>query len=196
MTILILGSVIFFAFHLTPSVQTLHATLTTSLGEKAYRGLYIAGSVVGMIMIIAGKAVADYVPLWTPPLDASRIASLIMLPACILLAAMALPTNIKRYTAHPMLWGMALWAVAHCLANGDLASIICFGGFGAFALRSIWSLNQRGAAPSTIVCKPVSDLIVIVIGLIGYAILLFAHPYAFGVNPLPELGYALQIIGG
>lgn len=192
MSILILGTLIFFSFHLIPSINIFHATLTARLGEGGFRGLYIAGSVTGMIMIIAGKAFADYIPLWTPPLEAVRIAAIVMLPACILFAAMAVPTNIKRYTRHPMLWGVVLWSAAHCLANGDLASVICFGSFGLFALRSMWSLNQRGAALSTTAYRPVNDALVIVAGLIGYGALIFLHPYLFGVEPAPELTYMLQ----
>jgi uncharacterized membrane protein len=196
MTILILGTLIFFSLHLIPSIKVFHTPLKARIGAQSYRGLHVAGSVGGMMMIIIGKSYADYVPLWTPPLEAAYIAAVIMLPACILFLAMAAPTNIKRYTRHPMLWGVALWAIAHCLTNGDLASIICFGGFGAYALRSMWSLNQRGATLSTTIYRPTNDVLVIIAGLIVYGALIFLHPYVFGVAPLPELAFALQILGG
>jgi uncharacterized membrane protein len=195
MTILILGTLIFLSLHLIPSFKVFHATLVAQMGAQNYRGFHVTGSVAGMMMIIIGKSYAGYVPLWTPPLETSYIAAVIMLPACILFVAMAAPTNIKRYTRHPMLWGVALWAIAHCLTNGDLASIICFGGFGAYALRSMWSLNQRGAALSTTISSPTNDVLVIIAGLIAYGALIFLHPYVFGVTPLPELAFALQVLG-
>ncbi|MCP4001952.1 MAG: NnrU family protein [Gammaproteobacteria bacterium] len=189
MTILILGTLLFFTFHLIPSFKVLHVPLITQLGEGGFRGLYIAGSVTGMILIIVGKATADYVPLWTPPLEANHAAAIMMLPACILFAAMAIPTNLKRYTRHPMLWGVVFWSVAHCLANGDLASIICFGAFGAFALRSMWSLNHRGAAFSTAKVNVAYDALVIITGVIGYGLLVWLHPYLFGVAPISKVAF-------
>lgn len=192
MSVLILGAIIFFAVHVTPSVNNVRERLVTRLGEKPYVGLYVAGSVVGMMMIIVGKVIAEFVPVWMPPTWAGRLSVAIMLPACVLIAAMALPTNIKRFTRHPMLWGIALWSAAHCLANGDLASIICFGGFGAYALFSMWSLNKRGAVRSMTIYGPARDVLVIVVGLAGYGALVFLHPYLFGVDPVPELGRAIR----
>ncbi len=52
----------------------------------------------------------------------------------MLLVAAFLPNSLKRFTRHPMLSGVTVWAAAHLLANGDLASLILFGSFGAFAL--------------------------------------------------------------
>ena len=42
--------------------------------------------------------------------------------------------GILRVTRHPFLWGVAIWAVAHLLTNGDLASAILFGSLLSLAL--------------------------------------------------------------
>jgi uncharacterized membrane protein len=43
---------------------------------------------------------------------------------------------------HPQLTGFSLWAVAHLLVNGDLASIILFGGLLVWALAEIALINR------------------------------------------------------
>ena len=51
-----------------------------------------------------------------------------------MIVAAYIPGNIKRMLKHPMLVGVKLWALAHLLANGDLASIILFGAILAWAV--------------------------------------------------------------
>jgi uncharacterized membrane protein len=101
--------------------------------------------------------------------------------AFILLTALLIPSNIRRFTPHPMLWGIVFWSTGHLLANGDLASIIVFGGFGAYALISMWSLNKRGAQKSTTRYSPVRDILVVVTGLCICGLAVWLHPYVIGV---------------
>ena len=37
--------------------------------------------------------------------------------------------GVLRITRHPVMWGVGLWAAVHLVANGDLASLLFFGGF-------------------------------------------------------------------
>jgi hypothetical protein len=45
-------------------------------------------------------------------------------------------------TRHPQLMAVKIWAVAHLLVNGDLASIILFGGMLAWAVGSVILINK------------------------------------------------------
>jgi uncharacterized membrane protein len=57
------------------------------------------------------------------------------------------PTRgVLRITRHPVMWGVGLWAAIHILANGDLASLLFFGGLLLTALGGAWHLDQRMAA--------------------------------------------------
>ncbi len=182
MWLLIVGFVLFLGAHLSPGVLGLREALVTRLGEGLFLGIYIAMSVAGMICIMAGKAVAPVIAVWEPPAWSSQAALVLVAVGIILLAALLLPTNIRRFTRHPMLWGISAWSVGHMLANGDLASIILFGGFGAYALLSIWSLNRRGAQKRTMRYPLWQDAIAVAAGFGAYAMLLWAHPYLFGVG--------------
>ena len=181
MGILVLGVVIFIGVHLIPSVPSLRARLSQRVGNNPYRGLFSLVSLAGFALLVVGKGRAPFVPLWDPPAWAPRVAVWVMPVALTLLVAAFLPSNLKRVTRHPMLWGVTVWAAVHLLANGDRASLILFGSFGAFALFDMWSANRRGAKLSS---KPVPywrDLVVIVVGGIVYMGFLHSHAMLFGV---------------
>jgi len=180
-TLLIIGAVVFFGTHLLPGIQPVRAGLVGRLGESRFRGIYIASSVIGMLALISGKTIAGYVEVWVPPLWSMRLAAPLMLVACMMFPAMAIPTNLRRVTRHPMLWGITCWSAAHCLANGDLASIILFGGFGCFALFEMWSLNARGAKKSVTRYPLRNDIFLVIAGVALYLALIGLHPYLFGV---------------
>jgi uncharacterized membrane protein len=182
MWLLILGFVLFLGAHLSPGVLGLRAQLVGWFGEGRFLGIYIATSVTGMLCIIVGKPFAPFVNVWNPPGWGTTAALLMVAAGFILMAALLLPTNIRRLTRHPMLWGIAAWSAGHLLANGDLASIILFGGFGAYALISIWSLTRRGAQKTTTQCAWWQDAVAVVAGLGVYAAALWAHPYLFRVG--------------
>jgi uncharacterized membrane protein len=181
MTLLVAGFILFFGAHLSPGVFGLRQTLVDRLGENRFRGLYIATSVLGMIGILVGKSTAHYVGLYVPPFWAIPVVPVLVAIAFIFLTALLIPSNISRFTRHPMLWGIVFWSTGHLLANGDLASVIMFGGFGAYALISMWSLNKRGAQKSTVRYSPVRDILVVAAGLCICGLAVWLHPYVIGV---------------
>jgi uncharacterized membrane protein len=184
MTLLVLGILVFVGIHLVPTFASTRQSLIARFGAGAYKGGFTAVSFVGLILLIIGKAYADFVSIWTPPTWGRHAAMLLMLFSFIFLVAAYLPSNLKRMTVHPMLFGVTLWSAAHLLANGDLASVILFGGLGAFSLFDIGSANRRGAAPSRITYPITRDIAVVAAGLLAYGAVLFLHPYLFGVRAI------------
>jgi uncharacterized membrane protein len=182
MWLLILGFVLFFGAHLSPGVLGLRAPLVERLGEGRFLGVYIATSVTGMLCIIGGKIIASVINVWSPPPWGRDAALLLVAVGFILLAALLLPSNIRGFTRHPMLWGITAWSAGHLLANGDLASIIVFAGFGGYALISMWSLNRRGAQKATVKYPLWQDVMTITAALGAYAVVLRLHSFLFGVS--------------
>jgi uncharacterized membrane protein len=90
-----------------------------------------------------------------------------------------------------MLMAVKLWAVAHLLANGDVASILLFGSFLAYAVYDLISVKARGALGPLGATQPsgiVNDLIVVVVGsALYFAFLYRLHEWLIGVPPLPAL---------
>jgi uncharacterized membrane protein len=107
----------------------------------------------------------------------------------VLLVAAYVPSNIKRIVGHPMLAAIKIWAFAHLLANGDLASIVLFGSFLAFAVVDRISVKKRGASSAAASGGLLGDAIVVVAGLALYAaIAFFLHEWLIGVAPMPGAG--------
>jgi len=182
MTLLITGMLVLIGIHLLPSFVSLRQGLIGRLGWQVYQAGFALIALAGLILIVVGMSRADFVALWQPPAWGRQAALILMLPALFLLVGAYLPSNIRRITRHPMLWGVTLWSTAHLLANGDLASLILFGGLGAFALFDMASANRRGAAKQTALVPCSRDFLVLGIGVIAYVVLLYLHPYLFGVK--------------
>jgi len=185
MLLLILGMVIFLVVHLIPTFVNLRQKLIAWKGEAFYKIGYSCAALVGLILIIIGKGRAAYVPIWDPPGWAYHVTQIAMLIAIILLPAAYLPTNLKRLMRLPFLMGLGLWALSHLLVNGDLASMILFGGFGVFALFDIWSSNRRGVEKVDKKFPIYRDVIVIAVGVVVFSVILHLHPYLFGVSAIP-----------
>ncbi|MDP2132475.1 MAG: NnrU family protein [Sulfuritalea sp.] len=190
MTFLILGLAIFLGVH---SVRIFadgwRTTQIARLGEMRWKGLYSLVSAVGLGLIIwgYGLARADPVPLWIAPTWTRHLASLLTLPAFILLVAAYLPgSHIKAKIGHPMVAGVKLWALAHLLANGNLADVVLFGAFLAWARLSFTSARRRDriAGRTYPVCCWTRDASVTAIGLLAWALFaMYGHTWLIGVRP-------------
>ena len=51
--------------------------------------------------------------------------------------------RVVRWSRHPLLAALALWAAAHVVPNGDLAHLILFGTFAAFAFLGGRLIDRR-----------------------------------------------------
>lgn len=181
MTLLIIGLIVFFGIHLVPAAPQLHARIKSRMGENSWKGFMALIAIVGFVLIVIGWQRTPFIPVYTPPAFGRMMPHLLMLPALILLAAAYIPSNIKRFTRHPMLWGAVLWATAHLCANGDQRSLLLFGSFLIWALFDMWSANRRGAILSEQRVPWYYDAAVIFAGLFAYALFAHFHAALFGV---------------
>jgi uncharacterized membrane protein len=177
--------IIFWCVHLIPTFVGLRLKLVGWKGETAYLICYSLAAALGLTLIIAGKATTTDVPIWDMPRWANHLTLAAMLPAVTLIAAAYLPNNLKRFIRHPFSWGITLWALSHILVNGELGSLILFGGFGAFAVFDMWSANRRGAKNSDKKMSFYWDVLLMAVGVTVYIAIYFLHPYLFGVSTAP-----------
>jgi uncharacterized membrane protein len=190
MTLLIVGIVAFLGLHLVPTLPGLRERFVARLGEASYKGLFTLLSIAAFVLLVYGFAKAPVVQVWSPPAWTRWVAIVLMLPAFIFLVAAYVPGEIKAKLKHPFLIAIKTWALAHLVANGDLASIILFASFLAYAAYDRITLKRRAATgivtvPAT--GPPSNDLIAVVVGVVLYlAFLFWLHPLLIGTSPLPQ----------
>jgi len=219
---LTLATLVFLGAHFVTSTP-LRQTLVEAINERVYLGAYSLISLVTLGWMIWAYARAPFQPLWQVP--GLRLWPLVVMPfALILIAGGGMTRNptavmqqaalkadepargIIRVTRHPIMWGVILWAAAHILARGDLASLVFFGGFLVLAALGTALIDARKADALGEDWKRFADVTSNVpfgaivngrnrfrFGEIGwkrvggglalYVVLLAAHPYLFGSRP-------------
>lgn len=198
MMLLIVGLVIFLGIHLLPTAPDVRDGIRERLGAGPYKLVFSLVSLVGLVVIVLGFHKMQLHPgknpaLYDPPVWTQHIALLLMLPALIFLVASQVPSKIRTAIKHPTLVSIKIWALAHLLANGDVASLLLFGSFLAYAVYDRISVKKRGAL-GPLGAKEASgignDIFVVGAGVALYVLLLMGgHAWLFGVSPLPGVGW-------
>lgn len=155
-----------------------------AMGDKG-KLLMTVGILAGIVLMVIGYRAADFIPVWYPPSFMVHITNLLMLIAFFIFGTSATTGRLRGWTRHPQLIAVKTWAVAHLLVNGDLASIILFGGMLAWAVGSVILINR--AEPNWQRPEPGSakkDILLVVITLVTFSITAGIHAW-LGVWPFP-----------
>ena len=147
MVMLVLGLALWWAAHL---FKRLMPGPRLAMGDRG-KGIAAIGVIVSVILMVIGYRGMGEVYVWSPPDFLRHVNNLLMLFAFYLFAASGMKTRITGIIRHPQLAGFKTWTIAHLLVNGDLASIILFGGLLAWAVVALITINRaepRAAAPS------------------------------------------------
>lgn len=183
MEMLILGLVLFFSVHVISTIPALKRIFISIVGEKGYQPIYALISLIGLVLIVMGYADKPLlsIPEWTAPSWARHAMYLGLWIAIILQPASHMPTNIKRFTRHPMLWGVVIWSSFHLWLNGDQASILLFGSFLVYSVWAMFTANLKGAKKQTKKVPLKNDIMVVIAGTLAFAVIVVAHKWIAGV---------------
>ena len=160
-----------------------------TLGVDTWRGIYAVLSLLGLALLVWGWGMVRETPtlIWIPPRGMRHAASLFTLLAFILLVAAYVPGNaIKAWVHHPMVAGVKLWAVAHLMANGNLAHIILFGSFLAWAVVDFIAARKRDRLLGSVraASSVQATVITVVVGVVSWGVFAFwLHGWLIGVKP-------------
>lgn len=223
---LAVATAVFVGGHILLSGTRLRDRLAGLLGE---RGFLVAFSVLAALTITWMAWAfndAPHIEIWQSGHALKAAAWLLLAPAVLFvvcgngrtnpsavnqggrLAKADLPRGIFTITRHPMMAGIGLWALAHILANGDVASLVFFGGLLVLVLAGVASQDAKKArtlgepwrrfAAETSMIPFVAVLLgrarldlrgigwlPILISIVVYVLLVFLHPFVIGVSPMP-----------
>lgn len=165
MAVLIAAALAFILLHLLVSGTRLRDTLTGTIGQGPYMGLFSLASlglIVWMCIAYGGAERSGENPVfWGASTLTKEIQLGLMLIAFLLMVpglttpnptsvrqegALNRPDVVKgmlRITRHPFLWGVAVWAAGHLMVNGDVASLILFGALLALAIFGTVSIDAK-----------------------------------------------------
>ena len=155
----ILALVLFLLSHALPSLPPVRRRLVDLGGERRFRALYSVLSLLLLVWLVEAALEAPYILLWQVPAWMYWLPAVVMVPACILLAAGISTRNplslgrsaqappprpgIVSVTRHPVLWAAALWAGAHAIINGNLVAAVLFSTFLIIAVAGMATLDRR-----------------------------------------------------
>lgn len=185
--ILLAFGVLFTALlHLVAAIPALKARLKAAVGERAYGPVFGIASLVGIAIIVLGWRASDVVFVYDPPEWGRHANYLLTLIAFICLGIFIFRGSLRQTLRFPMAFAAIFWATGHLLANGDLASIILFGGFLAYALAHLAIGLANGVRPSPEV-RAGHNLLSVLIGIALYGVMVQIHGAVIGV-PVFQLG--------
>jgi uncharacterized membrane protein len=187
MTLLILGILLWSGAHLVPSVAAeARAGCIERIGEGPYKGLFSLSLVAAIVLMALGWRSTTPEAVYAAPAWGASLTNIAMLVSLVLFMGSNVPTNLKRFVRHPQLTGVAVWSLAHLLSNGDLRSIVLFGGLGLWAVVEIFTISRREGAWEKPEALPLAaEVKPLVAGIIGYVVFALLHPYIAGVSPFP-----------
>ncbi len=183
MILLILGVLLFAVIHWFPALMPAQRNQMLTRMGNPYKGLFALAIVASIVLIVLGWRGTTAYPVYETPGWGRHVPFIIMPIAIWLFSSTHSRARIRRVIRHPMLVGVGLWAGAHLLANGDIRSVILFGGLATWAVVSIALINRRDGAwvKPEINATIASDARSVVIVLVVYAVLMALHRHFAGV---------------
>ncbi len=169
--LLTLGVALWWGAHLFKRVAP---AARANLGDKG-KGMVALALAGSIILMVIGYRMAPVVQVWNPPTFFTHINNLLILIAIYMMSPAPKKGKLLTGMRHPMLAGFSLWAIAHLMVNGDVASIVLFGGLLGWSLATpgiinradpAWTPGEPGTLAKDGMFLAASVVLLIVIGLI------------------------------
>jgi len=152
------------------------------VGDKG-KAIVAVLSVVAIVLMVIGYRGAEGPVWWGRSSALVGINNLLMVFAFYLYAASGAKTAITRRIKNPQLTAVKVFALAHLLVNGDLASFVLFGGLLAWAVGEVILLKRAGVPWSPPHPVPVKKEITAIIATVIVTAVVMGIHYWLGVTP-------------
>lgn len=158
---LLAAAVFFVGIHLFISGTRARDAIVARIGERGFLGAFSLASLAGIVWLSRAYSSAAPIALY-PEIPAVRwlVLGLVFIAFQFVVIGLTtasptatggegqldeeLPaTSILRVTRHPFLWGVAIWALAHVIQNGEAAALVLFGSVLLLALIGPHSIDAK-----------------------------------------------------
>jgi uncharacterized membrane protein len=158
---LLLAALAWFLLHAAVAGSAAREQLVARFGPKRFRSGFSLASLVSLWWLVSEYRGAPFRSLWSTPSALGWVPLAVMPLASVLLVGAFLTPNptaidgerhlrpgepargVLAITRHPFLWGVALWAAAHLLVNGDVGSQLFFASMGLTALWGTADIDRK-----------------------------------------------------
>jgi uncharacterized membrane protein len=139
---LVTGVLLWMAAHLFKRVLPEQRAALGRMG----RPLVALAILVSIGLMVIGYRASEPAYLYALPAWVWYLNNALMLVAVFLMDVGRVNGVVRTRIRHPMLSGGVVWSAAHLLVNGDLRSLLLFGGLGAWALVEMVVINRAEGA--------------------------------------------------
>ena len=146
MVLLVIGVLLWAGAHLFKRIAP---TVRAGLGNlgKGLVAVLLLASIALMVLGYQQWPLTVTNMFWGRHPATAGINNLLVLLAFYLMVASVLKPRVTGIIRHPQLTAVKAWALGHLLVNGDIPSLVLFGGLLAWAVVEVILINKQDGKP-------------------------------------------------
>jgi uncharacterized membrane protein len=180
MIILAAGVLLFALLHGVAAVPRYKSYVKSRTGERWYGPAFGLASLFAIAVIVLGWQSSGFVAVYEPPPWGWYVNYGLTFVGFLCLGIFLFRGSLRQRLSFPMGFAVLFWATGHLFANGDLASLILFGGMLLVTGAHMLVANINGIRPSPEV-RMGHDGLSLISGAALYGIMTQLHPVLIGV---------------
>lgn len=180
MIILAAGVLLFVLLHGVAAVPRCKSHIKSRTGERWYGPVFGLASVLAIAVIVLGWRSSYFVSVYDPPEWGWYVNYALTFIGFLCVGIFLFRGSYRQRLRFPMGIATVFWAAGHLFANGDLASLILFGGLLAGNVAHMAVAVANGIRPTSEVRVGHNGLSLI-FGAALYGIMTQLHPVLIGV---------------
>jgi len=183
MMTLLIGLFLWIAAHFFKRVlPSMRQGMNDRLGAGPARGIMSVLILGSVVLMVIGYRSAPTDQLYSPMAGMGHLNNLLMVGAVIMMGMGSSKGRLRSLLRHPMLSGVIVWAIAHLIVNGDMASVVLFGGMIVWSVLQIILINAQETWERPEPGPAAGDIKLLIISAVVFVVIVGIH-MGLGYNP-------------
>ena len=180
MTILAIGVLLFALLHGVAAIPQYKSHMKSRTGERWYGPVFGFASLFAIAVMVLGWRSSIEATVYDPPTWGWYVNYVLTFIGFLCLGIFLFRGSYRQRLRFPMGIAVVFWAVGHLFSNGDLASLILFGGLLCVSAALMAVAMANGVRPGHDV-RIGHDGLSLIFGAALYGIMTQLHPALIGV---------------